>query len=210
MEARSHDSPSGAWHMPPLVSPAARTGCSVAASNLAAGGFHIPFKPCSIARCAAGQEFCSLVCGAKLLPCGKLVSLLQCAIEPSSTDAGLGLVSYCVTFLCTDAAAGAGSNSNRGLARLRLVPGHQSAQQQEQGRLLGEDVAGSAPDNASPCVALEAVALSETWLVFEQTMREVRVALPQQQQYTAFYQKSCTGLYGKRKAMSMTVTRSLR
>ena len=77
--------------------------------------------------------------------------------------------------LYTDAAAEAGSSSSRRLERLRLAPGRRTAQQQEQGRLLGEDLAGSAPDTASPGVTLEAVALSETWLVFEQTMREVRV-----------------------------------
>ena len=39
LEVRSHDSYSGAWHMPPLASPAARTKCLPgAASPSAAGG----------------------------------------------------------------------------------------------------------------------------------------------------------------------------
>ena len=56
--------------------------------------------------------------------------------------------------------------------------------QQEVGRLPVEGGAGASPNHRSADVALEAVALSETWLVFEQTMREVRGFLHQEQSIT--------------------------
>ena len=86
-----------------------------------------------------------------------------------------GLCLTLLLFVRPDATVGADSGGGR-LAQLRLAPGSLDLRQTEERGMPGTGVAGREPDQAGPDVALEAVVLSETWLVFEQAMREVRSA----------------------------------